>query len=87
MNEHGSVILEAQRTEKSVKLASFDRVLMFKVNSKSTKPQIKEAVENMFKAKVEKVRVHINRKGDKVAFVKFSAETDMESIASSLKIV
>ena len=87
MNDYSSIIMGVLRTEKGVKLASFERTIPFIVDMRATKKEIREAVENMFKAKVEKIRTHINRKGKKVAFVKFSPETDVESIASSLKMV
>ncbi len=87
MNDYSSVIIGVLRTEKAVKLASYERVITFIVDMRATKTKIKEAVENLYKAKVEKVRTHINREGKKVAFVKFSPETDVESIAASLKLV
>lgn len=85
-NDYSSVIMGVVRTEKAVNLVSYERVIMFVVDRKATKAQIKEAVENLFKARVEKVRTHINRKGQKIAFVKFAPEIDVESIATSLKI-
>ncbi len=87
MNDYNSIILGVLRTEKGVRIASFERTIPFIVDMRATKKEIVEAVENLFKAKVEKVRTHINRKGKKVAFVKFTPETDVESIASSLKLV
>ena len=81
------VIQGVLRTEKAVKMVSYDRIIPFIVHIKATKKDIKRVVEEMFKAEVEKVRTHINRKGKKIAFVKFSPETDVESIASSIKLV
>ncbi len=87
MNDYSSIILGVLRTEKGVRIASFERTIPFVVDMRADKKTIREAVENIFKAKVEKVRTHINRDGKKIAFVKFAPETDVESIASSLKLV
>ncbi len=87
VKDYHSIIIDVLRTEKGVKLVNFERTIPFVVDLRATKRDIKEAVENIFRAKVEKVRTLINRKGKKIAYVKFSPETDVEAIASSLKIV
>ena len=55
------VILTPVVTEKSTQLSEFNQVI-FKVAKAASKPQIKEAVEQLFDVKVEAVNT-LNRKG------------------------
>lgn len=55
MSEYRDVIKAPIITEKSASIASDDRKYVFEVDSKSNKTQIKQAVEKIFKVKVEKV--------------------------------
>ncbi|HXF04344.1 MAG TPA: 50S ribosomal protein L23 [Blastocatellia bacterium] len=58
-------------TEKALELkdetveAGLKQVLVFKVDRRATKPEIKQAVETLFKVKVEEVRV-ANYRGKRV---------------------
>jgi len=52
-------------TEKSIRQIEFDNKLTFIVDKKAKKPEIKRAVEELFKVKVEKVNVLNNFKGQK----------------------
>ena len=60
------IIVSPVVTEKAT-LASEHNKVMFKVASKATKPQIKEAVEKLFDVKVKSVNTLI-RKGKVKAF-------------------
>ena len=54
-------------TEKSSNIASNDRKYVFKVDAKANKSQIKDAIEKIFKVKVESVNtvnVHPKKKRD-----------------------
>jgi len=42
-------------TEKSANIASNDRKYVFKVDAKSNKTEIKQAIENIFKVKVDNI--------------------------------
>ncbi len=57
------IIIKPILTEKSTKNVS-KNVYLFQVNLKANKNQIKEAIETLFKVKVDKVRVVV-RKGKK----------------------
>jgi len=46
-------------TEKGLTLKERDRTLCFEVDDESSKPQIQEAVERLFKVKVEAVRTMV----------------------------
>jgi large subunit ribosomal protein L23 len=55
MSEYRDIIKAPIITEKSASIASNDRKYVFEVDSKSNKTQIKQAIEMIFKVKVEKV--------------------------------
>ena len=55
------IIKNPLATEKAVRLMETENKLIFVVNRKSTKKQIKQAIEEMFKVKVMKVNTLINR--------------------------
>ena len=55
-NRHYDIVLAPHITEKSTMLSEHDAVV-FKVASDATKPEIKAAVELLFKVKVESVQV------------------------------
>jgi large subunit ribosomal protein L23 len=80
-----SVIIAPLRTEKIVKLAVNNRTLAFIVNLNATKKEIKEDIERIFKVKVDKINTHI-KAGKKVAYVKFTQDTNVEELARQLNI-
>ena len=51
------ILLEPRVTEKSTMLGNSFRQFVFKVATDATKPEIKKAVELMFKVEVDSVRV------------------------------
>lgn len=61
------ILLESRVTEKSMLLAEKHKQFVFKVLKRATKPEIKDAVELLFKVKVEVVRVS-NVKGKNKVF-------------------
>lgn len=62
-----TVLLEPRVTEKTTRLGEAGKQFAFKVTRGATKPQIKKAVELMFKVKVDSVRVS-NVKGKRKVF-------------------
>jgi large subunit ribosomal protein L23 len=62
-----TVLLEPRVTEKTTRLSEAGRQFAFKVARGATKPQIRKAVELMFKVKVDSVRVS-NVKGKRKMF-------------------
>ncbi len=78
------IIKNPLSTEKGIRLMESENKLLFVVDRKANKKDIKEAVEKMFKAKVEKVNTLIAPDGKKRAYVKFSAETPAIDIATQL---
>jgi len=61
--------------------------LVFVVNRKSKKSEIKEAIEKAFKVKVLKVNTLISNRGIKKAYVLLSAETPAIDVATQLGLM
>ena len=74
-------------TEKSIRLMESENKLIFIVNKKATKTEIKKAIEEIFKAKVLKVNTFVSSKGEKRAYVKFSADTPAIDIATQMGLM
>jgi len=74
-------------TEKSIRLMEAENKLVFVVDKRATKKEIKEAIETLFKAKVTKVNTHNPVTGEKRAYVTFAKETPAIDIATSLGIM
>ncbi len=81
------VIKHPLSTEKSLRLSESENKLIFIVDRKATKGQIKKAVEEMFKAKVKKINTSISSEGIKKAYVKFSDDTPAIDIATNLGLM
>lgn len=62
-------------TEKSQNIASDDRKYIFKVDAKANKTQIKQAIESIFKVKVEDVNT-INVRGKKKRVGRYAGMTN-----------
>jgi large subunit ribosomal protein L23 len=88
--QYADIILAPMITEKSTTLKDSKRLLCFKVHRDANKIMVKKAVEELFKTKVETVRLlnfqgkekrhgrYIGRRADwKKAYVKLSPEAKM----------
>jgi large subunit ribosomal protein L23 len=74
-------------TEKGVRLMEAENKLLFRVDTRAKKSDVKKAVESLFKCKIEQVNILINPKGEKRAYVKFSKETPAIDIATDLGLI
>ncbi len=74
-------------TEKAVRLMEYENKLIFIVNKTSTKKEVKDAVENMFKVKVKNVTTTILPDGKKKAYIKLPLETPAIDIATKLGLM
>ncbi|MBI5797546.1 50S ribosomal protein L23 [Candidatus Woesearchaeota archaeon] len=74
-------------TEKNVKLMQNENKLVFIVDRKSDKIQIKKAAEELFKIKVAKVTTSILPSGQKKAYLKLSPETPAMDVATQLGLL
>ncbi|MEK6909885.1 MAG: 50S ribosomal protein L23 [Candidatus Aenigmatarchaeota archaeon] len=73
----------AYLTEKAVGLVEKENKLVFIVNRKADKKQIKEAIEKAFDVKVAKVNTQI-KGGEKKAYVKLKPESKAIDVAVKL---
>jgi len=73
-------------TEKSIRLMEAENKLIFVVDTKATRADIKKAIEEVFKAKVDKVNTLVTN-GKKRAYVKFAKETPAIDIATNLGLM
>ena len=73
-------------TEKSIRLMESQNKLIFVVEIDADKSMIKDAVESMFKAKVESVKTYVQN-GEKRAYVKFSDESPAIDIATQMGLM
>ena len=69
------VLLAPIISEKSTQVAERDEQVIFEVARDATKPEIKAAVELLFKVQVESVQV-VNAKGKKKRFGRFTGRRD-----------
>jgi large subunit ribosomal protein L23 len=74
-------------TEKSIRQIEFDNKLTFVVDRKATKPQIKKAIEELFKVKVIKVNTQHSFKGQKRAYIKLSPESLASDVSADLGLI
>lgn len=74
-------------TEKSIRLMEAENKLIFVVNKKATKKEIKKAIEDMFRVEVKSVNTFVNAEGEKRAYVKFSAKNPAIDIATQMGLM
>ena len=74
-------------TEKSIRLMESENKLIFVVDMKAKKQEIKQAIEKTFKVKVKKVTTLITPKGQKRAYVRLSPETPALDVATDLGLM
>jgi large subunit ribosomal protein L23 len=80
------MILKPVTSEKAVKMIDFDNILLFEVERKLGKSEIKKAIEKTFGVKVDKVRTLV-RKNKKLAYVKFKKENPAIDVATKLGMI
>ncbi len=81
------ILLYPLVTEKAVNMIEKENKIVFIVNRKANKQQIKEAFEKLFGVKVEKVNTLITRDGKKKAFIKLKKEFKASDVAVKLGIL
>lgn len=78
------VIKHPIATEKAVRMIDSENKLLFVVDRKATKVQIKKAIEGLFKVKVIKVNTLFTPLGQKRAYVRLSPENPAMDIITQL---
>jgi len=81
------VILYPLMTESASLMVEKENKLVFIVNLKASKADVKRAVEQLYEVKVEKVNIVITPDGKKKAFVKLSPEYKASDVAIKLGIL
>ena len=81
------VIYRPVVTEKALNLIENENKLVFIVNRKANKLEIKRAVETLFNEKVEKVNILITKKGEKKAYIKMKRDKAALDIAMKMGIL
>ncbi len=74
-------------TEKSIRLMESENKLIFVVNKKATKKEIKKAIEQMFKVEVVDVNTLVSPEGEKRAYVRFSQKNPAIDIATQMGLM
>lgn len=82
--EPWSILLYPLLTEKAIGKIETENSIVFIVNRKSNKKQIKWAAERALNVKVVDVNTMIDRKGRKKAWIKLSKEYSASDIATRL---
>ena len=78
------VIVAPVVTEKAT-LASEHNKVLFKVSSKATKPQIKEAIEKLFDVKVKSVNTLVRKGKNKVFRGNYGSQSDTKRAIVTLE--
>lgn len=81
------ILLYPHLAEKSMNMVELENKLVFIVNIKASKNDIKEAVEKGFDVKVAEVRTEITTKGQKKAYVKLAEGYEAADVASRLGMI
>jgi large subunit ribosomal protein L23 len=71
-------------TEKSIRMMEADNKLVFIVDRKDKKADIKKMLEEQFKAKITNIQTVTSIEGVKKAIVRFSPETPAIDIATKM---
>jgi large subunit ribosomal protein L23 len=81
------VIFYPLMTESASLMVEKDNKLLFIVNIKAGKNDVKRAVEQLYEVKVAKITVLITSQGEKKAFVKLKPEYQASDVAIKLGIL
>lgn len=85
--EPHKIVLYPLITERTSRMIEKENKVVFIVNRRATKYDIKRAIEKLYDVKVEKINTVITRDGIKKAFVKLSPEYNATDLAVKLGIL
>jgi large subunit ribosomal protein L23 len=85
--EPTEVIFYPLMTESASLMVETENKLLFVVNVKAGKSDVKKAVEQLYEVEVDRVTVLITPKGEKKAFVKLKPEFKASDVAIKLGIL
>jgi len=78
------IIKHPVTTEKAVRLMQTENKLTFIVDRKASKQEIKKALEDLLKVKIEKINSLITTLGNKKVYIKLSRENPAIDVATKL---
>jgi large subunit ribosomal protein L23 len=81
------VILYPLMTEIASRVLETENKLVFAVNMKATKIDVKKAVEQLYEVKVDRVNVVLTHRGVKKAFVRLHPDYKASDVAIKLGIL
>jgi len=87
MSELATILIRSVSTEKALLKIERENTIVFVVDRKATKHQIKQAFERLFDVKVAKVNTHITPRGEKIAYIKLKPEYSASEVATRLGIL
>ncbi len=85
--ESNKIIFFPLMTESASLMVEKDNKLIFIVNLKAGKEDVKKAVEELYEVKVDKITTLITPQGQKKAFVKLKPEYKASDVAIKLGIL
>ena len=78
--------MKAVTTEKAVRLIELNNTLVFEVDRRKSKTEIKKEIEEMFKVKVESINSLI-RLNKKYVYVKLNSKNPAIDVATKLGLI
>jgi large subunit ribosomal protein L23 len=85
--DHWKVLKYPHLAEKSMNMVEMENKLVFIVDRKATKAEVKKAVEKGFAVEVSGINVEITRKGVKKAYIKLKPGYEAVDIASRMGMI
>jgi large subunit ribosomal protein L23 len=85
--ETSEIIKYPISSEKSIRLMESENKLMFVVDRRAKKPQIKQTIQDTFKVKIVQLNTYIGTDGKKRAYVKLSKATPAIDVATKLGLM
>lgn len=82
-----AVVRHPISTEKSIRMMESENKLIFSVDRKASKNEIKKAIEKLFNCKVVSVNTMTISGSEKRAYIQFSPETPAIDIATNLGLM
>jgi large subunit ribosomal protein L23 len=74
-------------TEKSIGLIDRANTVVFIVNLKARKPEIKKEFEEVFEVKVDRVNTEVTPEGKKKAYIRLKSEFKASDVAVKLGVI
>lgn len=87
MKDSYSIVKYPLNTEKTVRTMERENKLLFVVDLKASKQEIKKALEDIFNVVVVKVNTHITAKGEKRAYATLSREYPAADVLTKLGLM